>query len=287
MLGGGFSKFPSKRGGDGPKKGVVPPIQIPHKKPSGFIEHGPRVISNKMPPKSPERSSPIPNANKNFKGPQALWTGVIHGYSGYAKANREILKRIAPFAKIKLSGDMPWDPIQADAEARYLRNALLAPEVTSKSPHVTFLPPTKQYSGPKKITYTMMETEVVHHDMISTMNDNYHECWVPTRWNAETFRRSGLTIPTFVMPLGVDPAIYYPTLRPQMPMAKAMTGPEAGNIETPSGFIFVYVCQPSFRKGIDVLLSAFEEAFWNDRQVGLILGCTAYSLESTYMPMLS
>lgn len=108
------------------------------------------------------------------------------------------------------------------------------------------------------------------------MNLNYEECWTPTKWNSETFRKSGLKIPVHVMPLGVDPDVYGPTGEAWMPPALRLTGRNAGHDEIPTGYLFIYLCQPTFRKGIEVLLEAFDEAFDKDPEAGLIIATTAH-----------
>lgn len=183
--------------------------------------------------------------------------------------------------KVRFSPYMLWSDAEADQESKDMWASHKWGEVSPTVPRVTFLPPHNETKAPHRIIYTMMETELVHPDMIQLMNENYEECWTPTRWNAQTFRQSGLRLPIHVMPLGVDPAIYAPSLPARMPMATLMTTNEFGKSEAPSGFLFCYVFQPSVRKGLDFLLSAFEEAFHSDSEVGLLLGTTAYALQGS------
>lgn len=216
---------------------------------------------------------------------EAEWTGVFHGWSGYAKANRELVRRAAVFARIRIADDAPWDPQEQDQDIQNLYNFHRSLKVSQKAPRITFLPPQagSAQSG-YRIIFTMMETEKVHPKMIALMNERYSECWTPTKWNAQTFARSGLNMPTYVMPLGVDPGIYTPSVQPFMPKATLMTGQSAGRIEFPKGFLFISVFQPSFRKGYDVLIKAFDDTFKNDPEAGLVLGTTAYSMPPNEFP---
>lgn len=312
MIGGGFSGGFPRKSGKGKKnepEGIVqgptvpaPPISpgTPSADPNsgaptvfvkpgvvgkGSIEHveqqyrggGPRVLSNP----GGYREAVAPNAVPEIKENEAVWNGIIHGYSGYAKANREILKRLSPFIKIGLAPDMIWKPSEKDPAIQEMWTHHASTVVSTRAPRITFLPPAPQPSARVRIIYTMMETDVVHPDMIAIMNENFDECWTPTRWNADTFRRSGFTKPIYAMPLGVDPSIYTPSNDVRMPQGTLMTTNNAGKVETPKGFLFVYVFQPSFRKGLDVLLNAFQEAFFSDQTVGLVLGTTNYALEET------
>lgn len=303
--GGGFgSQIPRKPGGKKPESspGIVQGPVNPHDKAKGFIQNGPRVeqasvashtanftdngprvIKQPTQEQGVDVSEPIPVRNE--KPIEVVWTGIIHGVSGYSKANREIVKRLDSHIRVRFGPQMQFSSPDSDEEAREMWTSHKWDEISPRAPRVTFLPPQIEPKAPHRIIYTMMETEIVHQDMIKLMNENYEECWTPTHWNAQTFRQSGLRLPINVMPLGIDPAIFAPNLPAKMPIATLMTTPEVGKTEVPSGFIFVYVFQPSFRKGIEFLIRAFEEAFFADREVGLLLGTTAYALsESGILP---
>lgn len=273
MIGGGFrGSFPEKgKGGEyKPRVGIV---RNPQAMSSHPAELGPRVLHNPF-KEQVDKKAP--------KGPayehQVSWNGVIHGYSGYAKANREIIKRLASFIKVGLGRKIPWNASEKDSAIYGLYMYYNNIPVENQAPSVTFNPPQVELESRYRIIYTMMETEIVHPDMIRVMNENYRECWTPTYWNAQTFRRGGLSIPVHVMPLGVDPSIYAPSVVPKMPEATLVTTSSAGRLETPKGFTFISVGQPTFRKGYDVLLQAFEEAFYGDNTVALVLGTTDYSI---------
>jgi glycosyltransferase involved in cell wall biosynthesis len=248
-------------------------------KPSRASKLGQSIVAQKQEPK--DVSGPRIIRDGVLAPPrdiEVLWHGIMSGYSGYAKANREILRRVVPFFKLVFSDTVFRDgPVAPDVPAVYRVNSDSG--VSPKVPRITFLPPRQENPAEYRVIYTMMETPVVHPAMIRIMNENYNECWTPTRWNESTFRDSGLRIPIHVVPLGVDQDVYTPEGSAWMPQALRLSGPDAGRKEIPSGFLFIYVCQPTFRKGIDVLLEAFDEAFDSDPDVGLVLGATAYSGE--------
>jgi glycosyltransferase involved in cell wall biosynthesis len=301
--GGGFGAHIPRKPGSKKKEstlGIVQGGADAHQKAKGFIQNSPRVEqSNIAPhagnftdngprviqPSGPVIDGPAPVPAKYQKPVDVIWTGIIHGVSGYSKANREIVKRLDSHIRVRFGPHMQFSPPDADEDSRGMWASHKWDEVSPRSPRVTFLPPQIEPKAPHRIIYTMMETEIVHPDMIRLMNENYEECWTPTHWNAQTFRQSGLHLPINVMPLGIDPAVFAPNLPAKMPQATLMTTHDFGKTETPSGFVFVYVFQPSFRKGLDFLLRAFEEAFFADREVGLLLGTTAYALsESRILP---
>jgi glycosyltransferase involved in cell wall biosynthesis len=289
---GGFNPFPGKPGAKQKPLGVV---QDPHntqkqvQKPLGVIPSPHEPISAPQRPAGvldqagqPSRPPAAQGTSRKAIETEALWDGIIHGWSGYAKASRELIKRVSVYARIRFADDAYWDPSDNTPDHVALYKFHRQIPVGPKAPRITFLPPKEEKKTGYRIIYTMMETEICHPAMIRLMNERYEECWVPTRWNAGTFQRSGLELPIYVMPLGVDPSVYHPGVAPFIPKATLMTGVNAGRQEIPKGFLFVNVFQPSFRKGHDVLIQAFEEGFANDPEAGLILGTTAYSLQDSF-----
>jgi len=81
-----------------------------------------------------------------------------------------------------------------------------------------------------------------------------------------------------VVPLGVDPDVFNPGLSVPLPEAELLTTTRAGVKESPQGFIYITAYQPTFRKGIPVLLEAFEAAFENDPEAALVLATTFHPL---------
>lgn len=269
---GGFSSFPRKPGIYGEHQPALGPVQDTVQ---GFIRTGTKA------PEIVYAKTKVPVLTK--LDPQIMWAGIIHGYSGYAKANREIMKRATKSVKIGLAKDSPWNEGEKNEENIRLHKTFSEQLIDQRAAQVTFLPPRSESRPGYRIIYTMMETEVVHQDMIHIMNAQYHECWVPTAWNANTFKKSGLTIPIKVMPLGIDPGVYSPYVMATMPKSLRLTGSTAGKYEIPNGFLFIYVCHPTFRKGIEVVIEAFAQAFSSDPGAGLIIASTAYS-NSLFQP---
>lgn len=287
---GGFSRRSSE-----PQKpfGVLQtPGQLqPEQKPLGVVENPFEAPKARQAPlgvvPAPGQTflpSDAPGGHLTASQVEAEWTGIFHGWSGYSKANREILKRASVFAKIRIADHAHWDPKEPDPSIQALYRFHRSLTVTPAAPRITFLPPAKQTQVGYRIIFTMMETERIHPKLIALMNEQYDECWLPSYWNCGTFTSSGLKIPIYIMPLGVDPGIYSPSVQPALPKAMLMTGKDAGKYEMPKGFLFINVFQPSFRKGYDVLIKTFEETFKNDPEAGLILGTTAHSLPEGEFP---
>lgn len=206
--------------------------------------------------------------------PGVVWEGVFTGWSGYAKANRELMFRTANSLYVELIhalrsgwGHEPTDLRLAAHEKT---------RVASTAPFVRFLGPDSKVLPEKRrrVIYTMMETETVHEDMVDQINRNYHELWVPTQWNAGTFKRSGVVLPIKVAPLGVNTSIYRPIQGATLPECTLISRGAKGVREVPKGFVFISVGLPSFRKGFDLLSSAFEQTFAGDDNVSLVCATT-------------
>jgi glycosyltransferase involved in cell wall biosynthesis len=101
---------------------------------------------------------------------------------------------------------------------------------------------------------TMFETDGLPAGWADACN-GMDQVWVPTRFNAESFARSGVAREKLaVLPLGVDAARFDPGT------AAPLSIPEQ------RGFTFLSAFQWTRRKGWDVLLRAYLEAFerWDD-----------------------
>lgn len=226
------------------------------------------------------RAAPPDDRPKGTLRPGVLFEAAWHGWSGYAKAAREVAWRLAPSLHVELRDAITigWE----DGPAKTRIDALRPFRVHPDCPSLRFFGPDRK--GPREkrpsICWTMMETEAVHSDMIRLLEKNFDEVWTPTRWNAETLRASGLELPVREMPLGVDPLVYHPAReRPRLPECLLLSTDRAGEREIPEGFLFLTVGLPSLRKGWDVLVAAFEEAFGDDPGAALVIALTFASVE--------
>lgn len=209
--------------------------------------------------------------------PGVLWEGIFSGYSGYGKANREIALRVANSmaVEIKQTFEPPYNDAYNQARFKLHENF----RVSKKCPYLRFFGPDKPVLGEHlpRICWTMMETERIHEDMVNHLNVKFDELWTPTAWNLEAFKKSGLTIPGRVMPLGVDPYVYRPFPKKPFPPCTLISGKRTGEKEAPQGFIFLSVGLPSIRKGFDLLARAFDDAFSGDPDVSLVCAVTHFS----------
>jgi len=209
--------------------------------------------------------------------PGVVWEGIFHGWAGYAKANREIVHRVSNTMAVQTVhsiGEPTWDNVTEKNRLKPFDDL----RISVKCPLVRLLGPDSHRNGERyRISWTMMESDIVHPSMIQDLNIHFDELWTPTHWNLETFRQSGLTIPGRVMPLGINPLIFRPRPAKPLPPMELLSTARAGHKDQPKGFVFLSLSLPSFRKGFDVLAAAFEDAFGDDPDVSLVIATTFFS----------
>ncbi len=219
-------------------------------------------------------SALAPNPEKVL-GPGVLWVGHLYQYTGYGKANREILFRVANSMSVRID-DAHKEPcyVREDLRARLdvHRNILVAP----RAPLLRMMGPDHISQGVRhRIVWTMQETSVrVHEDMVKRANANFDEIWTPSQWNLDVFEASGIRLHGRVMPLGIDSAVFRPGAVEKLPPCRLISTSKRGKMGVPKGFVFLTVGLPGFRKGWDVIANAAERAFKDRRNVNIVIALT-------------
>jgi GT2 family glycosyltransferase/glycosyltransferase involved in cell wall biosynthesis len=108
--------------------------------------------------------------------------------------------------------------------------------------------------GAYKIGFTMLETDRIPAEWVRQAN-RMDEVWVPSTFNVQTFRASGVRVPIHVIPLGCDPAYFNPHIH--------------GHRDE-RFFTFLSVFEWGERKAPEILLSAFADEFSADEDAVLI-----------------
>lgn len=104
----------------------------------------------------------------------------------------------------------------------------------------------------RNIAIVPFETTRVPHSWIDRLN-HFDALFVPCKQNIQMFRDSGVIIPIELIHWGVDNTRFYPLNRPQRDV-----------------FTFGHMGALSIRKGTDLLVQAFTEAFPKEKDVQLI-----------------
>jgi glycosyltransferase involved in cell wall biosynthesis len=100
----------------------------------------------------------------------------------------------------------------------------------------------------------MLETDRIPADWVRQANA-MDEVWVPSTFNADTFRASGVTRPIYVTPLGVDPDYFNPRI-----VQHTLSGV----------YTFLSIFEWGERKAPELLLKAFNGEFRADDPVILL-----------------
>ena len=104
---------------------------------------------------------------------------------------------------------------------------------------------------------SMFETDSLPSHWVSGANA-LDELWVPGAFNQETFRAAGVRVPIHIIPGGIDSEFFRPDVAPL-------------HIAGLRGTVFLSVFEWRLRKGWDVLLRAWADAFTPDDDVTLVL----------------
>lgn len=192
------------------------------------------------------------------------WTAFIYETSGYAEEARNMLLHLDDKRyrfKVTPAGHRRDALGILDAGTRNYLDRLVRVRDCPNPVNVVWLPACYMSRHPgarANIGRTMFETDRIPAAWVKKCNE-MDEIWVPTRFNVETFARSGvMPAKLFVVPGGIDPAVYSPDVPPfDWPDKK--------------GYNFLSVFEWNIRKGWDILLSAFLAEFRRKDDVALIL----------------
>jgi GT2 family glycosyltransferase len=109
--------------------------------------------------------------------------------------------------------------------------------------------------GGYRVGYTMLETDGVPRSWVEQAN-RMDEIWVPSTFNVQTMRDSGVTRPIHRVPLGIDPHYFHPNIK----------GARDERV-----FTFLSVFEWGERKAPEILLRAFTDEFRSREDVLLLL----------------
>lgn len=107
-----------------------------------------------------------------------------------------------------------------------------------------------------KYAFVVTEFSEISKNQVKIFNENFDALIIPDQWAEEVYKKSGVTIPIFTLPLVLDLKSLY-----EKPVKKMREKP----------FIFGFSGQGPHRKNVPLLLNAFSEEFGNDPNIQLIL----------------
>lgn len=109
--------------------------------------------------------------------------------------------------------------------------------------------------GSYRVGYTMFEADGLPQTWVNQCNQ-MDEVWVPSNFNKTSFSNSGVNVPIFVMPLGVQKEHFNPHIRERRFSKR---------------FTFLSIFEWSERKGQEILIRAFLDEFEKHEEALLLL----------------
>lgn len=189
------------------------------------------------------------------------WHSIVNFPSGYAVSAKNFMLALDDLDvdvryKYVYGKGTPFEVEEPEMSDDYKINVIRQRKFVKNCPQVVYAQGDvfHKNNGRYKIGFTMLETSGIPREWVRQCN-MMDEVWVPSAFNVETFRNSGVTVPIHVMPLGINPDFYHPDI--------------AGYKEH-DRFTFLSVFEWGERKAPEVLLRAFSKAFTKKDDVVLI-----------------
>ena len=194
------------------------------------------------------------------------YTGPCGDFSGYGEASRNYIlslyKRGIPITISPRNFD-PNPPPIADKEKAEILNSLVDKKVPYDTVIIHLTPdlfPMYVEQGKYNIGFSAWETSLIHPKWVHTCSV-LDEFWCPCSWNMDAFRDSGLKIPIYKIPHGIDPHMFDGLEDKKFKLKDV----------SPDTFKFYSIFQWMHRKNPEGLLRAYFNAFDDSDDVVLVL----------------
>ncbi|MCS7220812.1 MAG: glycosyltransferase [Anaerolineae bacterium] len=192
-----------------------------------------------------------------------VWEGSQFVYHSLALVNRELCLRLIDAGhEVSI---IPYEPDQfrPEADSRYYKLALRvrAPLSRPVDVHVRHQWPPNLTPPPEGhwVIIQPWEFGSLPKSWIEVMSTQVDEIWVPSSYVRDCYVRSGVPADrVFVVPNGVDTTKFRPDVPPLQ-------------LQTKKRFKFLFVGGTITRKGIDILLDAYSNAFTAEDDVCLVI----------------
>jgi glycosyltransferase involved in cell wall biosynthesis len=191
------------------------------------------------------------------------WYGPVNEDLGYGVASIGFVKALEHAGKkVHFS---PTEPIAEQAHV-IKKNNLGATihenkfDPAASSVYMSIAPHFESFRSKKKmIGFTMLENDQIPQEWVESIN-HLDACLTPSTWGVEVFKKSGVKVPVYAQPLGVDTTIFNPLVA-KNPQMKAFD----------NHYKFLAIGKFENRKGYDQLFRAFAEEFGDRNDVVLFV----------------
>lgn len=189
------------------------------------------------------------------------WHSIMNFTSGYAVSARNFVlaldrQDVDIRYKYVYGEGTPFPVLEHKLGDSYLANLITDRAFDTECVQVVYAQGDvfQKNSGKYKIGFTMLETTGIPKEWVRQCN-MMDEVWVPSSFNVGTFRNSGVTVPIYAMPLGIDPNYYNPKIK---------------TVKRHRKYTFLSVFEWGERKAPEILLRAFSRAFTRNDDVVLV-----------------
>ena len=189
------------------------------------------------------------------------WHSIANFETGYAISSRQLMLAmdrlgVEVFYKYAYGPGTPFAVSEPEGSDQYMINVIRSRRCRHQDVEVVYAQGDvfDRNSGRYRIGYTMLETDHIPAEWVAAAN-RMDEVWVPSSFNVETFRNSGVTRPIHVVPLGVDPDYFHPGI---------------ASCRVSDSFTFLSVFEWGERKAPELLLKAFNDEFRREEDVVLV-----------------
>ena len=189
------------------------------------------------------------------------WHSIALLPSGYAVSSKYLMlaldsKGIDIRYKYVYGKGTPFPHQEGNTSDNYIMNVILQRRFAAEVPQVVYGQGDvfQKNNGSYKIGFTMLEVTGIPKTWVDNAN-RMDEVWVPSQFNIETFKNSGVTAPIYKIPLGVDPDFFNPTIK---------------SFRSSEEFTFLSVFEWGERKAPEKLIRAYSQEFSKKDNVLLI-----------------
>ncbi len=198
------------------------------------------------------------------------WNSIVNFPTGYAVSAKNMMLALDKLKvdiryKYVYGEGTPFPVNEPELSDHYIINIIRGRSFRKDYPQVVYGQGDvlKRNTGKYKIGYTMLETTGIPKEWVRQANQ-MDEVWVPSKFNVDTFRNSGVQVPIYVMPLGIDPDYYNIKIKSYKKHTK---------------YTFLSVFEWGERKAPEILLNAYAKAFNQKDEV--ILLCKIFNKDGS------
>ena len=189
------------------------------------------------------------------------WHSVINFPTGYAGTSRSIVQALDS-NKVKVAYKYVYGPgtvfpvVEPSHTDSYLVNCVRSRKFGDAPIQVVYAQADvfEKNNGKIKVGYSMLEVTGIPREWVRQAN-LMDEVWVPSEFNKRTFQDSGVRVPVHIIPLGINPAYFSPTIR---------------STKLKDTYTFLSNFEWGERKAPEILLEAFSDEFSVTESVALL-----------------